>query len=82
MPINNTNHALAARVCTELDEKVEHGKGIQVFADNKRITLRGYALRDELRDVLDAVRSVSSVSGIENLLEVRDSPGNVLALQS
>src|SRR5512141_1149761 len=47
-----TNHELAARVCAELDHDVEHGKGIQVFADDNRVTLRGVALRDELHDVL------------------------------
>jgi len=80
--IPNTNHALAALVCAELDNKVEHGKGIQVFAEDNRVTLRGDALRDELDTVMHAVHSVSSVRGVDNLLEIRDTPGNVLALQS
>lgn len=80
--IPETNHTLAARVCAELDEKVEHGKGIQVFADDNHVTLRGQALRDELDAVLDAVHSISRVRGVDNRLDVRDSPGNVLALQS
>jgi osmotically-inducible protein OsmY len=80
--IPDTNHALAALVCAELDNKVEHGKGIQVFAEDNRVTLRGDALRDELDSVMDAVRSVSSVRGVDNLLEIRDTPGNVLALQN
>lgn len=80
--VPDTNHALAALVCAELDESVEHGKGIQVFAEDNRVTLRGHALRDEIDDVLNAVLGVSSVRGINNQLEVRDSPGNVLALQA
>ena len=80
--IPDTNHALAARVCAELDEKVEHGRGIQVFADGDTVTLRGHALSDELGDVLDAVKSVKSVRDVDNRLEVRDCPGNVISLQS
>jgi osmotically-inducible protein OsmY len=78
----DTNHALAALVCAELDQKVEHGKGIQVFADRKRVTLRGHALADELDDVLKTVLGIDHVQGVSNQLEVRDSPGNVLALQA
>jgi osmotically-inducible protein OsmY len=77
-----TNHQLAARVCAELDETVEHGKGIQVFADNNRVTLRGIALQDELDDVIQAVQRVKGVRGINNKLELRESPGKVLALQT
>ena len=77
-----TNHQLAARVCAELDHGVEHGKGIQVFAENSQVTLRGVALRDELDDVIAAVQRVRGVKGIANNLELCDAPGKVLALQS
>jgi len=77
-----TNHLLAARVCAELDHRVEHGRGIQVFADNNRVTLRGVALRDELEDVIKAVQRVRGVRGINNKLDLRESPGKVLALQT
>jgi osmotically-inducible protein OsmY len=69
-------------VCAELDENVEHGKGIQVFANNNRVTLRGVALRDELDDVMKSVRKVKGVRGVNNKLELRESPGKVFALQS
>ena len=77
-----TNHMLAARVCAELDHHVEHGKGIQVFADNNRVTLRGVALVDELDDVIQAVQKVKGVRGINNKLELLESPGKVEALQT
>ncbi|HXV16662.1 MAG TPA: BON domain-containing protein [Gemmatimonadaceae bacterium] len=77
-----TNHELAARVCAELHHRVEHGKGIQVFADNNQVTLRGVALRDELDDVIDAVQRVRGVRAVNNKLDLRDSPGKVVALQS
>ncbi|HEX6576471.1 MAG TPA: BON domain-containing protein [Gemmatimonadaceae bacterium] len=76
-----TNHQLAARVAAELED-VEHGRGIQVFADNNRVTLRGFALRDEIDDVISAVQRVKGVRDIDNKLDVRESPGKVLALQS
>jgi osmotically-inducible protein OsmY len=77
-----TNHQLAARVAAELDHRVEHGRGIEVFADNNRVTLRGVALRDELDDVISAVQRVKGVRAITNKLDLRESPGNVLALQA
>ena len=77
-----TNHELAARVAAELDQGVEHGRGIQVFADQNKVTLRGIALRNELEDVIAAVQRVRGVRALTNKLELRDSPGNVLALQT
>ncbi|MGH9424051.1 MAG: BON domain-containing protein [Thermoanaerobaculia bacterium] len=77
-----TDHLLAARVAAELDNSVAHGRGIQVFAANDWITLRGIALRDELSDVMKTVRNVKGVKGLTNMLEVRTAPGKVFALQS
>ena len=76
----STNHLLAARVCAELDHRVEHGKKIQVFADDYKVTLRGIALREEIDDVISAVRRVKGIRGLVNKLELLDSPG--LALQA
>lgn len=77
-----SNHQLAARVAAELDHHVAHRKGIQVFAADDRITLRGVALRDELADVMAAIHSVEGIRGVRNNLELCDAPGRVLALQS
>lgn len=76
------NHLLAARVCAELDEEVRHADGIQVFADDSEITLRGIALRDELDDVLSTARRVDGVRAVRCELEVRDTPGGVSALRA
>ena len=76
-----TNHQLAARVCVELDHRVDHPKGIQVFADDDRVILRGVALRDELDDVLAITGETPGVTIVSNQLEVRDEPGKVFALQ-
>ncbi len=77
-----TDHLLAARVAAELDQSVEHGRGIQVFAANDWITLCGIALRDELGQVIKAVKSVKGVKGLTSNLDLRESPGKVFALQS
>jgi Predicted periplasmic or secreted lipoprotein len=77
-----TDHLLAARVAAELDNSVAHGRGIQVFAANDWITLRGIALRDELSKVIETVRKVKGVKGLTNNLEIRSAPGKVFALQS
>jgi hypothetical protein len=76
-----TNHLLAARVAAELEQSVEHARGIQVFAAKDWITLRGIALRDELGEVIKAVKSVKGVKGLTNDLDLRTTPGNVFALQ-
>lgn len=76
-----TNHQLAARVCVELDHRIDHPKGIQVFADDDEVILRGVALRDELHDVLTITGEMPGVNLVSNQLEVRDEPGKVLALQ-
>lgn len=80
--VPKTNHLLAARVCAELDHNVQHPKAIQVFAHDNNVTLRGIALRDELNDVLSTTRSVSGVRAVRSELDLRDSVGKVLSLQS
>ena len=75
------NHRLAANVAAELDEEIEHARGIQVFADDSQVTLRGVALKDELPDVLNTALSVDGVRAVNNELQVRDTPGNVQELQ-
>jgi osmotically-inducible protein OsmY len=77
-----TDHMLAARVAAELDNSVKHGRGIEVFAANDWITLRGIALRDELNRVIETVRNVKGVKGLTNNLEIRTAPGKVFALQN
>ena len=73
---------LAARVAAELDHSVSHGRGIQVFAANDWITLRGVALREELGEVVKTVQNVKGVKGLTNQLELRNSLGKDFANQS
>lgn len=77
-----TNHVLAARVAAELDYSVAHSRGIQVFAADSWITLRGVGLTDELNAMVDAVRNVKGVKGLTLKLDLRPDPGRVFALQN
>ena len=76
-----TNHQLTSHVRSELGHRVEHAKAIRVTSDDGLVTLRGFVLRDELDDVLDTVRSVRGVREVISQLEVRETPGDIPALQ-
>jgi len=77
-----TNHQLAARVAVDLEEAVDHPKGIQVFADNGEVILRGVALSDEIDELIDTAEHVAGVAEVTNQLNVVESPGNVEELQA
>ena len=77
-----TDLQLEERVRAELGHKVEHAKAIEVFAEDGKVTLRGDVLREELDDVLDAVRGVHGVSDVRSEMMVRATPGDIPALQS
>ena len=64
-----TNEMLAARVCVAIEETVEHGQKIQVFADGGEVTLRGIARADEVIPVLNAASSVGGVNTLNTRLE-------------
>ncbi len=69
-----TNEMLAARVCVEIDETIEHGNEIQVFADGSHVTLRGLARPEELVDALSAASSVRGVTAVTAQLESAEVP--------
>jgi len=77
-----TNLQLEERVRAELGHKVEHAKAIEVFAEDGRVTLRGDVLREELDDVLGAVRAVHGVRHVRSEMNVLATPGDVPSLQS
>lgn len=77
-----TNNQLEERVRAELGHKVEHAKAIEVFAEDGQVTLRGDVLREELDDVLGAVRAVRGVRNVRSEMSVRATPGDIPSLQS
>lgn len=76
-----TDLQLEERVRAELGHKVEHAKAVEVLAEDGKITLRGDVLREELDDVLDAVRGVHGVRDVRSEMSIRAIPGDILALQ-
>ena len=66
-----TNEMLAARVCVAIEETIEHGRKIQVFADGGEVTLRGIARAEEMIAVLNAASSVNGVNVLNTHLETR-----------
>ena len=77
-----TNLQLEERVRAELGHKVEHARAIEVFAEDGKVTLRGDVLREELDDVLGAVRGVHGVRDVRSEMNVRATPGDIPLLQS
>jgi osmotically-inducible protein OsmY len=72
---------LVARVRSELGHRVEHARGIEVVAEQGRVTLRGPVLSSELDEVLATTLKVRGVEAVENRLDVHPTPEGVSALQ-
>ena len=72
---------LIERVRAKLGRVVSHPHAIQVGAARGRITLSGPLLDDEMRPLLDAVRSVPGVHQIEDHLVIPARPEIVPSLQ-
>jgi uncharacterized membrane protein len=68
-----------ARAC--LGRVVTHPSSIHVEARDGAIELSGPILRDEVRALVDCVRSVRGVREVRNKLEVYSEPGRVPGLQ-
>jgi hypothetical protein len=68
-----TNLQLEERVRAELGHKVENAKAIEVFAEDGKVTLRGDVSREELDDVLDAVRGVHGVRDVRSEMMVNNT---------
>lgn len=72
---------LVERVRAELGHRVNHVGAVQVSASDGQVTLRGPVLREELDDVLAAVRGVRGVHDVQNELDVHATAEGVSALQ-
>jgi uncharacterized membrane protein len=72
---------LIERVRAKMGRVVSHPHAIQIGAHDGRITLSGPIVGGEAAPLLDAVRSVWGVSGIDDHLVVYDRPESIPALQ-
>lgn len=76
-----TDEVLAARVRTRVGRLVSHPGAIDVTATSGRITLSGQVFGGEVDQLVNGVREVSGVIGIDNQLEAHAEAGAVSALQ-
>ncbi len=72
---------LVERVRSRMGRVASHPGAIKVMAENGRVTLSGPVLADEVAELLNTVRSVPGVKGIDNQLLVHQEAGNLPDLQ-
>jgi uncharacterized membrane protein len=80
-PASVDDEVLTARVRSEIGRAVSHPHAIVVETEDRRVTLSGPVLADEVDDLISAVRSVRGVKEVVDRLEVHDEPGSVPGLQ-
>jgi uncharacterized membrane protein len=72
---------LIERVRARMGREVSHSHAIQVGAHAGHVTLSGPILADEVEPLLQAVRGVFGVTGVEDRLVVHEHPESVPSLQ-
>jgi hypothetical protein len=78
---DGSSEVLIARVRSKMGRHVSHPSSIVVSASGGQVTLGGSILADEVHGLLSAVKSVKGVTGVDNQLEVHQSPENIPGLQ-
>jgi hypothetical protein len=69
------------RIRSAMGHHLSHPSSIDVDVHEGHVTLHGAILASEVNCLLNCVRGVFGVRGVENRLEIYDQPGNVQALQ-
>lgn len=72
---------LADRVRSKLGFLVRHPSSIEVQASEGKVTLSGPVFTEEVKQLVDGVRSVRGVRDVENLLEVHETDDKIPGLQ-
>jgi uncharacterized membrane protein len=72
---------LEERVRSNLGRLARHARAVTVTADGGRIHLSGPVLREDEDAIVKAALRTRGVHGVENQLQVVDSPANIPALQ-
>ncbi len=73
---------IEARVRSRLGRLVSHPRAVEVICREGRVTLTGHVLRHEVDVLVRGVTAVRGVHGVDNLLQVPDSAGDIPALQN
>jgi len=72
---------LEERVRSNLGRMARHSRGVTVTADGGRINLSGPVLREDEDAIVKTAMRTRGVHGVENQLQVFDSPESIPALQ-
>src|SRR5215211_2925096 len=72
---------LEERVRSNLGRMARHARGVTVTADGGRIYLSGPVLREDEDDIVKAAMRTRGVYGVENQLQIFDSPESIPSLQ-
>lgn len=72
---------LAERVRTRLGRAISHPHAITVTAHGGRIELSGPVLAHERQKLLDSVKAVAGVAGVDDKLDIHEKPDGIPALQ-
>lgn len=72
---------LEERARTNLGRLARRSSAVQVQADGGRIYLRGPILREDVDDIVKTAARTRGVHGVENQLQVFDTPEDIPALQ-
>ena len=72
---------LEERVRSNLGRMARHTRGVTVTADGGRIYLSGPVLREDEEGIVKTAMRTRGVHGVENQLQVFDSPESIPALQ-
>lgn len=75
------DQVLAERVRTCLGRAASHPRAISVTARGGQITLSGPVLSIERQHLLDSVKAVAGVAGVDDKLEIHTQPDGIAALQ-
>jgi hypothetical protein len=76
-----SDELLAQRVHSALGHAVSHPKAIDVIVKDGHVTVYGPILTAEARNLMQRIRSIPGVRGVNNRLESQKRPGNEPALQ-
>lgn len=72
---------LAARIRAKFGRVVSHPHAISVAAQRGHVVLSGPILAHERQPLLDTVRAVPGVAGVDDKLEIHDRPDGISSLQ-
>lgn len=76
-----SDEVLVARARAKLGRVVSHPSSIEVKAEDGHLSLSGPILATEVDGLLERVKAIRGVAGVENRLEVHEQAGTVSGLQ-